>query len=165
MRDKISARLIARKPLEARFRAGYVVDTDGCWLWQKTKDRKGYGKLSSGKRGSRGPVHAHRVSYELFVSKIPAGLHVCHRCDVPACVNPEHLFLGTHADNMRDASQKGRLPGADFKGAKNPKAKLTQTQVDAIRQSNDRSGILAEQYGVTREHMWAVRKGLVWNEK
>ena len=73
---------------------------DHCWLWLASK---------SGKYGYHNGSYAHRFSFELFYGPIPDGIYVCHRCDVPACVNPEHLFLGTCQDNLVDASKKGRL--------------------------------------------------------
>lgn len=94
------------RTVEERFWA--AVDTTGdCWLWTASKAGNGYGKIMvNGRR-----IGSHRLSYILHYGEIPEGLHVLHTCDNPLCVKPAHLFLGTHADNMRDASQKGRLPG------------------------------------------------------
>lgn len=76
----------------------------GCWIWTGATIPQGYGCLRRFKK----TLKAHRVSFELFKGKISSGLHVCHRCDNPSCVNPEHLFLGTNVDNMNDKKAKGR---------------------------------------------------------
>lgn len=75
----------------------------GCWIWGMQSDRCGYGKMSYG----RSKRLAHRVSYAAFISD-PKGMLVCHKCDTPSCVNPDHLFLGTHQDNTDDMVRKGR---------------------------------------------------------
>lgn len=80
------------------------IDAKGCWLWTKGRMPFGYGAIVVNGKTKL----AHRVSYEAHVGPIPSGLCVLHRCDVPPCVNPEHLFLGTQLDNMRDKIAKGR---------------------------------------------------------
>jgi hypothetical protein len=76
----------------------------GCWLWEKAVDRGGYGVI----RPDYDLLRAHRLSYEIYKGKTDERLYVLHRCDVRCCVNPDHLFLGTHADNMKDMVRKGR---------------------------------------------------------
>jgi hypothetical protein len=78
---------------------------DGCWLWIGSRNAKGYGRF----RSSGYDVIASRAAWEFTVGPIPDGLLVCHRCDNPSCVRPDHLFLGTNHENMVDASSKGRL--------------------------------------------------------
>jgi HNH endonuclease len=93
-------------PVEDRFMEKVIPEPNsGCWLWTAGCNNKGYGDFDVGVR----EVSAHRFSYELFKGPIPKGMFVCHKCDVPSCVNPEHLFLGDQRANLQDASKKGRL--------------------------------------------------------
>lgn len=92
------------RALLLRFMRHVDLSVDACWLWTGSLNEHGYGQV----RMPPTVWKAHRVSYALFVGAIPAGLFVCHHCDTPACVNPDHLFLGTAQDNIRDMWAKGR---------------------------------------------------------
>ena len=96
-----------KKAIDDRFWMFVEISRNGCWEWSGSTDDKGYGQISSG-RGSS-PVKAHRLSWEIHFGDISDGLNVCHACDNPKCVNPDHLMLGTQVANMIDAARKGRL--------------------------------------------------------
>lgn len=83
-----------------------VRKTDGCWFWTGCRDKNGYGQIAL-KRGEHSKL-VHRISWQLTYGVIPDGLNVLHKCDTPTCCNPDHLFLGTQLDNMRDMRAKGR---------------------------------------------------------
>ncbi len=126
-------------------------DGDGCWHWAAGLTPKGYGNFNSGKgRSSR----AHRVAWELANGPVPTGLLVCHRCDNPSCVRPDHLFLGTDADNMSDKAAKGRgTAPPTWTGADHPRARLTEECVRQLRilaELGIPSTWMAERYGVSR---------------
>lgn len=111
--------------LKERLDNNYIPVTEsGCWLWTGTS-LKGYGKMNVKSRTKM----AHRVAYEAYIGPIPAGMFVCHKCDVPSCINPNHLFVGTHADNMTDRNKKGNSP----KGIKNGSAKYTKEQISQVK--------------------------------
>ena len=100
---------------------------DDCWLWTAKKDRRGYGLFSTNGPGEE--CLAHRVSWTLYFGPVPNGSRVLHRCDVTACVNPSHLFLGSAQDNSDDMVRKGR----SMKGEKSPVRKLVEAEVKEIR--------------------------------
>ena len=121
---------------------------EACWPWTGTQNASlGYGQIGRGGMGA-GMAYAHRVSYELANGAIPDGMCVLHRCDNPPCVNPAHLYLGTIADNNRDAKAKGRTA----LGERNGQAKLTDEQVREIRRIHGSGGVtqrsLARKFGV-----------------
>ena len=106
----------------------YHEPNTGCWLWGAGCDRYGYGNFWFEGR----TVSAHRFAYELYVGPIPDGLHVCHTCDIPSCVNPDHLWLGTNQENTQDKVDKGRL--VISRGEAHGGAKLTTFDVCLIRE-------------------------------
>lgn len=113
----------------ARARLRRLTDyTDGCWLFRGHIDGIGYGRLPA-----LGENKAHRVSWIVHRGRIPFGMNVLHKCDVRNCVNPDHLWLGTQAENVRDMYSKGRNRVVALHGERNPMARLTRTQVDEIR--------------------------------
>lgn len=152
---------------EERFWAR-VQKTDGCWLWIGGRNKAGYGNFSPG--GTASMIGAHRVSYELHYGPIPQGLHVLHRCDVPSCVRPDHLFLGTVADNVRDMYDKGRANRPTtfdyvLRGERAYSAKLTESSVRDIRQRRQEGeslGSLAQRYQVTVSAIHAVVHRKTW---
>jgi hypothetical protein len=117
--------------------------------------------MGYGWTGAWGGLHlAHRVSWHIFNGPIPDGMKVCHKCDNPPCVNPAHLFLGTHIENMEDMSRKGRR--ARMPGEKNPRAKLTEADVRHIRGSTLSTEELTARFGVSKSTIHAARSGTTW---
>ena len=140
--------------LREKFLAKVCVEpTSGCWLWQGLIRADGYGavRFNGKERG------AHRVAWKLFRGEIGPGMHVCHRCDVRACVNPEHLFLGTPADNAQDMTKKGR----GRRGERHGSSKLTAQQVSRIKAmlADDRMYMseIAREFGVSQTTIRAIR--------
>lgn len=147
---------------QAKIRANTIIDGNGCWIWQKSKMRNGYGRYALGGGGVTG---AHRASYEAFVGDIPIGMDVCHRCDVRPCVNPEHLFAGTRSENIRDAFQKGRMSPNKVHGSSHPSSKLQEADVTVIlirRQAGDTKSAIARDFGVTPRVITLIENGEAW---
>ncbi len=134
---------------------------DGCWEWIGRKDMKGYGRTSILEyRGKF--TRAHRVAWRHANGPIPDGLHALHRCDNPACVRVDHLFLGTNADNMRDKCVKGR----QHRGVGTGNAVLNDEKVMAIltafASGEISAKVLAAEYGVTSSTIAAIIHGQTW---
>lgn len=144
--------------------------SEGCWIWFGSKNSSGYGKLGGVVLGST--AMAHRVAWWLEHGPIPEGMCVCHRCDVVACVNPAHLFLGTRRENMQDMVAKGRnrartKPELVQRGSENGASKLTEQAVREIRalasEGASRSK-LAAQFGVNYNTVRDVLRGVTWRQ-
>ena len=142
---------------EIRPEACPYVPKSACWIWKGQSNRR-YSVIVYGKKAHRG----HRLFWQKFMGEIPEGLYVCHKCDNPLCVNPEHLFLGTQDDNMKDMVKKGRADSKKKRGKNNGRAILTENDVLAIRASKARHVELADKYNVTPTNIQRIRKGLIW---
>lgn len=152
----------------ARFWSHFNKLESGCWVWRLSKCGSGnaYGQVSKfcGRR-----YLAHRLAWELTNGPIPDGLQVLHKCDNPPCGNPDHLFLGTQADNCRDREQKGRGKGIPpyLPGELSNSAKLTNTQVREIRKLCDQ-GIkrvdIARKFNVSPGNIGFISKRETWRD-
>lgn len=159
----------------------------GCWLWTGGTNRQGYGKSNVGKQ----KMLSHRAAWIVTHGPIPAGMSVCHRCDVPACCNPDHLFLGTAADNVADRDRKGRTARGDRSGSRlhpdrlargrrngsrlHPErlmrgeqvntAKVTADDVRTIRRlasEGVRPGVLQRRFGLNQRSVWNIVHRRTW---
>lgn len=142
-----------------------VAKSDGCWEWQGYRTPQGYGVIGVGSRSepeSRTTRLVHRVSWEIANGPIPEGLFVCHHCDNPPCVNPDHLFIGTHVDNVADRERKGR--NVIKHGSDQWNAKLTEDQVRAIHADTRKQDDIAAAYGISQStvHRIKARKSGGW---
>ena len=132
---------------------------NGCWEWAAGPcGHWGYGGFTIDGRS----MYAHRVSWMFEHGPIPDGLYVLHKCDNPPCVNPDHLFLGTHTDNMRDMVEKGRARGGSLPGESNGQAKLTEADVLAIRADKRTQQAIADEYGVSRRAIGYIKNRKTW---
>jgi hypothetical protein len=139
------------------FIGSYHQANSGCWEWKRTLSRKGYGQLRlAGKL-----FYAHRFSYQRRYGSIPEGMLVCHHCDNKKCVNPDHLFLGTPADNSADMRRKGRGP----RGWLMPQCKLNPLKIGLAREMC-RGGMsysaAARHFGVSRMALQNALSGKSW---
>ena len=147
--------------MEERFWSKVDKSSD-CWTWTAAKLKKGYGQF---KAKSYTLVTAHRLSYEMAYGPIPDGLLVCHKCDNPSCVNPDHLFLGTAQDNSHDMVSKGRSKnGGAFVGSANGNAVLRAEDVKEIRALSLSYRELASRFGVSKTQIARIKTGLAWKE-
>ncbi len=142
------------KALVARFESKFE-KTDGCWEWAGSKGVRGYGSFKFNET-----LKAHRFSYLLYVGPIPDGMSVCHKCDNPSCVNPDHLFLGDHFANMRDKMAKGR--GNHLVGSSHPRSRLTEDDVRAIRADTRFQVEIAKAFGIKQAQVSEIKRRVAW---
>ena len=136
----------------------------GCWNWTEKLDRSGYGRMAVRYPNWHEEL-CHRLSWVFHRGLIPTGVMVCHSCDNPSCVRPDHLFLGTAADNMHDMFNKGRRRPRS--GETHPKAKLANADVQSIRALlRDGYGlrVIGKRFGVTHKTIMSIRDGHTWKE-
>lgn len=135
-----------------------VDKTESCWIWKGRTDRQGYGWFRWDYRDQK----SHRLSYQWAKGSIPQGQFVCHSCDNPSCVNPDHLWIGSLQDNHRDMMNKGRHGYGVMKGSKNASAKLTEAQVLEIRATPGPNWRIAEKYGVSKCTIDEIKTRTTW---
>jgi hypothetical protein len=134
----------------------------GCLLWLgavRTNGRE-YGVIGSNRSGTR--IMAHRAAWVVANGAIPDGMCVCHRCDTPACVNPEHLFLGTAGQNAEDRQAKGRTRIPKKKGESHPMAKLNAEQALYVRDCGLPAAVLSGRFGISQGTVRDIRRGTSW---
>lgn len=130
------------------------VPFSGCWVWMGSLVY-GYGQASRGDKS----IRAHRLSYETYKGPVPKGMCVCHTCDNPCCVNPDHLFLGTHKDNAEDKVKKGRQQrGLDL-------SSITPEAVQAILQAPGTQREIAASFGLVHSTVGLIKRGTHWSQR
>lgn len=129
----------------------------GCWLWLSYGDTQDYGRIIVSQKS----YSAHRVSWVVHRGSIPDGLHVLHKCDTVQCVNPDHLFLGTNLDNIKDRTAKGR--GSAPLGTRQHLSKLSNENVIFIYKSKIKVRKLAEMFSVSRPTIYSIKRGRMWS--
>lgn len=139
---------------------------NGCWRWMgsiKRRKNRPQSEWHGQWRNAAGEIElTHRASWRMLVGDIPRGGLILHRCDNPRCVNPDHLFIGTQADNVADMWDKGRARPGKSAGESHGRSKLTEQNVREIRVSGDNGSELASRYGVSTSVIYSVLKGTTW---
>jgi len=144
-----------QKRIEEKLQQYIPITESGCHIWLGGVDKDGYGKIQNNKKHLR----AHRVSYEFYVGIIPEGMLVRHTCDIPSCINPTHLLVGTPRDNSQDSLQRLR----NYVGIKNARAILTEEQVSEIKNSHLKVNYFMRKYNISRTAVRSIRIGRSWS--
>ena len=147
MRGKIE--VTPKEHFESKF---YV--TPKCWIWNAGKDKDGYGQFYDGNKNYR----AHRYSWALYYGSIPCGKFICHKCDNPSCVNPDHLFLGSNQENTLDRHKKGRSARGEYCGM----SKITDNIAIRIRESKGNIREIAKEFGISKTTVRDIKRMRTW---
>lgn len=147
------------KPPANKKEIRWIVDKNGCWICiSHCRDRNGYPQRRLKINGKKRLYYISHLHYEKYKDKIPNGLFVLHKCDNPACINPEHLFLGTQKDNMNDKQQKGRVPH----GENHCRSKLTENEVREIINLSLSQYKIAKIFNVGRGVIKGIKENKTW---
>jgi hypothetical protein len=163
LKQKLLERMADSEDAQEKFWSyAKILGTDCCWEWQGALDSYGYGTFNFQYEPKRRKgILSHRISYFLTHGNLPDHLLVCHHCDNTKCVNPQHLFLGTHNDNRHDSIKKNR----HCRGEGQHAHKLTEKQVIQVRQFYQEGmtyAAIGEKFGMTKTGIWAVVSGKTW---
>ncbi len=131
-----------------------------CWIWSGWNNEDGYGKIRINKKA----YFVHRVIYSYFFGEIPLEKPcVLHKCDTPSCLNPNHLFVGTHAENMKDMKNKGRARSGRKPGQDWPTKKLDESKILLIREDKRSQREIAKDYGVSQQLISEIKRKIRWS--
>lgn len=152
------------KVLEKLLSKTYPEPNTGCWLWAGMLNVSGYGIMKSAALPQFKTPLTHRISYFLHNGEFNYSLHVLHKCDTPTCINPDHLFLGTHQDNIADRVKKNRSNRVGLKGEKGSMAKLTSKDIDEIRRLRGTmcQRLIGEKFNVKQSTIHYILSGKTW---
>jgi len=154
---EIRPRLAFQDNPETRYEKRIEKTASGCWIFHGPRNNMGYGMVSAGGN----PMLAHRFFYQQVNGPIPAGMDACHRCDNPACCNPDHIFIGTRTDNMRDAVAKGRVR----RGETSAQARFSESDVLDMRRrhcAGETTGEIGRRYDTSYKTVWAIVHRKAW---
>jgi len=149
-------------PASIRFSSKYV-KTESCWIWTGAKKPTGYGNFWMNEKY----LGAHCAAYLLFKGEIPDGMYVCHKCDNPECVNPDHLFVALPIDNTTDMKNKGRARGIIQGSEYHPGRKISHEiaiKIRIRRNSGELLRVIAKDYGVSEATICYVSQGKIWKD-
>lgn len=148
---------------EKRFERHYErLSDEECWTWRSSLSSAGYGRF---RLDGKARI-ASRIAYEIANGPIPAGMCVLHSCDNRACVNPSHLRVGSHQENMDDRNSKGRASGGSLRGDRHPKSKISREQAELIRKIAGEAAVsqkaIASMFGISQSVVSEIKNGKSW---